>query len=401
MEANWIQERRLSLTEHWVLIGPGLRTLLRVLADLAEDRPEELKDFATGIRSLCDQILAPDALDPNSLDPEPMRATVKDLLSRTERAINQMYAVETLISQQETAQRESRSARDTLQRFLVDFHAGEHMVCYDALQKTGLMPRIYKTREVLRDAAENPFTRQRLADGIEAHTGRDRDSAFAEAEKWLNHLETLFAAIPDKQRLIDGRMADFSQLSAARYRYQTEMRGKRPEQVKAYMDRAAAEPHGRKFSALAHEPGMAFLSIQGRVYFGRNSLARARKKRTPVDLRISKPANAGDKLDAKEDIRMRNLLCLNPQRAARFVDLHLSRKGAKVSTEQIRLSTEDELLDLLAVLCFENGTLPRTRRFVKWRVVPERTSNGADPSKIPTDVLGDVATERFIIERIS
>jgi len=43
------------------------------------------------------------------------------------------------------------------------------------------------------------------------------------------------ASIPAKQRIIDGRMADFSRLSEERYRYQTEIRGQRPDQVKVFM----------------------------------------------------------------------------------------------------------------------------------------------------------------------
>ena len=69
---------------------------------------------------------------------------MKDLLDRAERAEEQMHMVETLILRQEEAQRTSASAQETLQRFLVEFHAGEHMVCYDALQEAGLLPRLTK-----------------------------------------------------------------------------------------------------------------------------------------------------------------------------------------------------------------------------------------------------------------
>ncbi len=33
----------------------------------------------------------------------------------------------------QAARRASGSPQETLQRFLVEFHVGEHMVCYDAL----------------------------------------------------------------------------------------------------------------------------------------------------------------------------------------------------------------------------------------------------------------------------
>lgn len=52
----------MSLDEHFVLIAPALRRLLRMLRELAEDRPAELKDFAATLRSLCRDLQAEGAL---------------------------------------------------------------------------------------------------------------------------------------------------------------------------------------------------------------------------------------------------------------------------------------------------------------------------------------------------
>ncbi|MFY8268330.1 MAG: hypothetical protein ACOVLK_02930, partial [Terrimicrobiaceae bacterium] len=45
---------------------------------------------------------------------------------------------------------------------------------------------------------------------------------------------------------IDARMASFNQLSQQRYRYQTELRGRRPEIVKAYCDAVNAAHEGSR-----------------------------------------------------------------------------------------------------------------------------------------------------------
>lgn len=140
--------------------------MLRLLRELAENRPAELKDFAATLRSLCRDLLNDGALDPNKLGPDEMRQTVKDLLERVGRAGDQMHAVETLVLEHATAQRTSTSAQETLQRFLVEFHMGEHMVCYDALQEAGLLPRVNQARAVAQEALYDPFTKQRLAEGL-------------------------------------------------------------------------------------------------------------------------------------------------------------------------------------------------------------------------------------------
>jgi len=217
IEVHWLEPRRISLDEHFVLISPALRQLLRLLYELAENRPAELKDFAATLRSLCRDLLADGALDPNRLNPEEMRQTVKDLLSRANHATEQMHAVESLILQHAGAQRASSSAQETLQRFLVDFHGGEHMICYDALQEAGLLPRLTQARSIAQEALYDPFTKQRLAEGLAKHLEIDAAEAYTEAERLLVRLERQLAGIPTKQRLIDGRMAEFSRLSAARY----------------------------------------------------------------------------------------------------------------------------------------------------------------------------------------
>lgn len=400
IEAHWLEPRRVTLDEHFVLITPPLRRLLRLLRELAEDRPAELKDFAATLRSLCRDLSADGALDPNRLGPEEMRQTVKDLVERAGRADDQMHAVENLILQQEMAQRASDSPQETLQRFLVEFHAGEHMVCYDALQEAGLLPRLNQARSAVQEALYDPFTKQRLAEGLARHLELEASAAYAEAERWLVRLERQLAAIPIKQRIIDGRMSDFARLSDARYRYQTEMRGRKPEQVKSYMDRSAQLHAGKSFAHLADEPGMVLLSPAAEVLFGPDSLSRARRQRTAVDLTLMAPPETGDAEAAKDEIRKRNLNILNPQRAARFIEKHLPAKGDRISTEQLHLTTEDDLLDLFAILAFDRGSSDSSRKSTRWRIYATRADFGTEPERIPRDVEAGRLVERFVVERI-
>lgn len=399
LEVHWLEPRRVSLDEHYVLIAPPLRRLLRLLQELAEDRPAELKDFAATLRSLCGDLLQDGALDPSRLDPEPLRQTVKDLLDRAGRAGDQMHAVESLILQHESAQRSSASPQDTLRRFLVEFHAGEHMVCYDALQEADLLPRLARARAVVLNALEDPFTKNRLAEGLARHLDLDPTAAYAEAEQWLLRLERQLATIPVKQRLIDGRMADFSRLSEARYRYQTELRGRRPEQVKTYLDTAARLHAGQSFASLAGEPGLPVLCPTVEVCFGLDALSRPRRARPAVDLSLAPPPDTAEPGAARDEIRRRNLNTLTPQRAARFIERHLPAAG-QLSTEALRIAVEDDLLDLLAVLSFDRGATSASLRPLRWRVHPVRAEFGTDPARIPRDLKAGRLVERFTLERL-
>lgn len=400
LEAHWIEHRRVSLGEQFVLISPHLRRLLRTLHDLVENRPAELKDFAATLRSICSDLLRDGALDPNRLNPEEIRQTVKDLLDRSGRAEEQMHAVETLILEHESAQRTSDSPQQTLRRFLIDFQAGEHMVCYDALQESALLPRIARARSVAQEALFDPFTKQRLAEGLAAHLQLDLTRAYSEAEVLLERLERRLALIPAKQRLIDGRIADFTRLSAARYRYQTEMRGRRPDQVKAFMDRAAAQHTGSSFRKLSNEEGFSLLSPQIEVTFGPECLSTPRRQRLPVDLTLA-PATETDPTGATDEIRRRNLNILTPQRAARFVQRHLPEKGRRISTADLHILVEDDLLDLLAVLAFDRGPAGTSHKTIRWTVTSARADFGLEPERIQHDFEAGRLMERFILERIS
>ena len=400
LEAGWIQERHVSLDERWILLTPHLRRLLRLLRDLATDEIADLKDFAATLRSICSSLLAEGALDPSQLSGEEYRQTTKELLDRVDRATDQMHAVETLILRQEQRQRTSESPSETLNRFLVEFHAGEHMVCYDALQQGGLTPRLQQARAVVQDAIANPYAKQRLAEGLMAHRGLSQTDAYIEAERVLTALDRGLAAIPAKQRIIDGRMADFSRLSAQRYRYQTEFRGRRPEQVKTYMESVDTLHAGQSFADLAYEPGLPLLGVEVSLRFGIDSLYRPRRVRPSVDLSVAELPDGFDALGTQDLIRQRNLYAITPQRAGRFIEKHLPSKGMKISSAELHLPTEDDLLDFLAVLAFERSLSANQYKPVRWRIHTEREGSGLMPEKISLDRLGGRRIERITIERI-
>ena len=401
LEAHWLEERSVSLDERWVVLSPRLPPLLALLREFAEQDLAELKDFAATIRSVCETLLTEGALDPTRRTPEELRQVVKELLDRVARAGQQMRAVETVIIRYVQEQRASTSPNETLRRFLVEFHEGEHMVCYDTLERGGLLPKLKQARLVTQDALANPFAKQRLAEGIMAHRGIDETTSYGDAEEMLSRLERSLAGLSTKQKIIDERIADFSGLSAARYRYQTEMRGRRPELVKSYI-KAADETHsGQSFADLANQRGMTLLCPTVEIYFGQDALARPRRARPPVDLQLAKPVTAGDSLDALERIRRQNLYAVTPQRAGRFVEKYLPEKGARKSTADLRISTEDDLLDFLAVIAYERSSAGRAHKAIRWRIHTARKEHGLEPEKIPTDVVGGHRVERITIERIA
>jgi hypothetical protein len=178
------------------------------------------------------------------------------------------------------------------------------------------------------------------------------------------------------------------------------MRGKRPEQVKQFMEEAAATHSGSSFAQLASEPGMQLLAPQFTVYFGLDSLSRPRRQRTQVDLSVASVFEP-DKDSAADEIRRRNLNMLTPQRASRFIEKHLPEKGSSISTENLRVTVEDDLLDLLATLAFDRGPSSSSNRTIRWKALTARGEFCVDPGSVPVDEEAGRLMERFILERIA
>ncbi len=412
LAAGWLEDQTLGLHERWAVISPGLRPLLRMLRDLAEDEVAELKTFADTLRGLCHTLEEEHVLEPVLNDADQIRSTMTDLSHRLERAIEQLHAVEKLVSGFEQRQRQSGSAADTLHLLYNEFSQGQHMVCYDALRRGGLLSRIEAARARVADRQDEPLLREKLAQGLRGHYGYEDREAYERAVRMLARLERDLAGLKRRADAIDLRMAAFNRLSQQRYRYQTELRGRRPELVKAYCQAVNAAHAGARFSDLAGQPaGFAPLCLEVRFFYGQEALFKPRRVKMPVDLSFA-PGQA--ERQSEDDVlaawKERQRLALTPQRAARLVQRLAAVKGDRVSTEEITLETADDLLDLLAAVAYEHAPALAGQR-VRWSVDGPRRLHGLEPDKVPLDLQTvrqegreepvTYRIERFAITRLS
>ena len=399
-EARWLEDQQLGLHERWAMISPGLRPMMRLLRELAEDNIAELKTFADGVRAVCETLEIPDILDARVRTPDELRGTVTDLNHRLENAVIQLHGVEKLISMFDQRQRQSHSPAETLRLLYAEFGSGQHMVCYDALRRGGLLPRIQSVRSMVADRRDNPLVKERLAVGFVEHYGWDASEAYARAEKALRDLESRLSAIRLVADAIDARMAGFNQLSQQRYRYQTELRGRRPEIIKLYCDAVnKAHQYGR-FSTLRElAPDFPPLLPEVKFFYGLESLARARRTRTPVDLTFDQGrATTLDEEDVLTALRERQRLALTPQRAAKLVARVAPQKGDSTDTSKFAVDSLDEMLDLLAIAAYDHAPTAQGR-ILRWSVDGERRSRGLKPGLLEHDQQAGWRMERFTITR--
>lgn len=384
--AGWLEEQVLGLQARWAIISPGLRPLLRLLRQLAEDDAAELRTFADTLRSVCDTLGRDGVLDPLVRTGDELRSTVTDVNQRLEHAIEQLHAVEKLVAIFEQRQRESASPAETLQLFYSEFGQGQHMVCYDVLRRGGLLPRLQAARILVADSRDDALCRQRLAEGLAAHYGYEETESWQQAGDALLRLERALGGLRLRAEAIDARMAAFNKLSQQRYRYQTELRGRRPELVKAVCDRLNAAHAGSRFSDLAsQEPLFQPRCPETRFYYGADSLWKKRKARTATDLTFGGGRASGeDTAAALAAWKEKQRLALTPQRAARLLQQIIPAPSGTAATDSFRLTEEDELMDLLALAAYESAP-SGSGRTIRWTVTGPRRKTGLRPDQLPRD----------------
>lgn len=400
LAAGWLEEQTLGLQDRRIVISPGLRLLLGMLRALAEDEIAELRTFADTLRGVCETLEKDNVLDALTRSGEDLRATVNDLNQRLDLAVSQLYSVEKLIAAFEARQRQSGSAAETLRVFYTEFAQGQHMVCYDVLSKGGLLSRLRAARSMVADQQDDPLTRERLAEGLREHYGHDAAEASDRARQDLSRLERGLSGLGDIARAIDERMAAFNRLSQQRYRYQTELRGRRPELVKAYCDAINSRHAGGRFSELtAGSADFAPLCPLVKFFHGTSALWKSRQRRSPADLRFSTGrATPEDEAAALEAVRARQRLALTPHRAAKLVAKLIQEKGGCLTTQDFSVESTDELLNMLAVVAYDHAQ-DENGRTVRWQVKNEREDAGLQPERRTRDAQLEWLVDRFHIRR--
>lgn len=399
-DAKWLEDQQLGLRDRWVLISPGLRPMLRLLRELAEDEIAELRTFADTVRGVCETLERDDVLDPRFREADELRATVTDLNTRLENALIQLHGVEKIVSIFDSKQRASETPAETLRLLYSEFGSGQHMVCYDALRRNGLLPRLSALRGKVADLRDNEQLKERLAQAIAAHYEWPREESWDRAVLALRNLERRLSSIRLVADAIDARMASFNQLSQQRYRYQTELRGRRPEIVKNYCDRINEELAGGKMAQVRDAaPDFAVLSPELRFYFGTSSLARVRRGKAPADLSFGAAREREeDERDALAALRERQRLALTPQRAARLVVKLMGESGARSSTRDFTAIDIDEMLDLLAVAAYHHSPAPGGKQ-VRWVIDGPGRSAGLKPEMVERDHQAGWKMDHFEIIR--
>jgi hypothetical protein len=403
LEAHWLEDRPESLHERWVVISPALRPLLNMLRELAADSVGGLKTFADTLEGVC-QTLETENILSVQRSPDHLRATVNDLNNRLDHAIAQLHSVERIVHGFEQRQMQTRTGAETLQLFYGDFYEGNHMVCHDVLHRRGLLSRINEARSVVRDALENPFVKERLAEGLRNSDASKNENDWRLAEEQLERLLKALTGLRLRANAVDARIASFHQLSRQRFFYQSQMRGRRPEMARLLCEAVNEHFSGKRFSDLdgatfaeLTAPWRGLIATGVDIFYGTASLRAPRRGRQPVSLDLSDAKIAPPDEAEMERIKAQMRVALTPARAARLIRQMLPEKGSNVSTKEIHIDSEDALLDLMSAASFNHAI--SAEGTLQWETALSHNIDDLERIDVPRDELADWKVERFTLTR--
>ena len=344
-------------------------------------------------------------LDARQQSADGLRATVNDLNNRLAYAIAQLHSVEKVVYGFEQRQMQTRTGAETLKLLYGgDFYEGHHMVCHEVLHRRGLLSRLHRARDTVREAAESPFALERLAEGLCSASDAAPDDASRLAEAELARLLKAIAGIRQRADAVDARIASFHQLSRQRLFYQTEMRGRRPEMARRLCEANNGRFAGQRFADLDGPrlaelilPWRGLLATEVEMFYGTASLSIPRRARQPVSLDL-----ADAKMSPPNEVelaRLRELMrvALTPARAARLVRRLLPEAGNCISTNAVAIRSEEMLLDLVAAASFDRAL--SAEGMLRWQTTLSHEHDDLERTDVPWDQLHGWKVERFTLTR--
>lgn len=396
--AGWLEDHCEGLHEHWVVIAPALRPLLRMLQELSAEEVSGARSFADTLGAVCATLENPNRLNPATQGADELRGTVGDLIQRLELAVSQLHGAERIVHIHERRQLLSEGAAETLRGVLSDFPDGSHMVCHEALHGRGLLARLARARDTVRTAMADPAVQQRLAEALAGGPDPSDDLARLRADQEMRKLLRLLDGIHPRADSMNARVASFHQLSRQRYFYQSQLQSRRREWAKALCDAVNARWAGKRFSDLDGPPCFVLSAPEVKFYHGTRSLRRPRGARPKVSLALGTSALALPDEAELARLRAQQRLALTPWRAARLVRRLMPARGDAVSTGEMNLAGNEALLDLIAAASFDHWTSATER--LHWEVIldPQRRTP-LPPEAIPRDPVAHWHVESFQLRR--
>jgi hypothetical protein len=310
----------------------------------------------------------------------------------TQTGLGELRTMQKSVERFTRRQLESRSLGDNLRVVFDEYSEQVGKTCYAELIRSQLHTALDAARDRLREMEGDTELQHKMqAEVLRRDGSLDAQTATARVRNRLDDLARALEQVLPLADEIDRRTAEFTRRSHARFRYLQEIVGQRRGQVKDLFQKVNGTFAGWRLADLDGALALPPLRLaETRLLAGRDSLYEPPRRRTveenaPLDDEVS---------DAERDqarVRMEAALrdALTVSRANRFVADLPGGKGARISSSELPIRTDDDLADVIALL------LHAEAKDARYRVEVERLADHSAPSEF--DTKAGCRLERFLV----
>lgn len=351
--------------------GSTLLTALRRIA-----RPDAAV-FSDSLIGVCSALLNSAALERRPWE------HLENCRKGTQTGLGELRTMQKSVERFTRRQLDSRSLGDNLRVVFDEYSEQVGKTCYAELIRSQLHTALDVARERLREMeGDTDLVHKMQAEVLRRDGSLDAETATSRVRNRLADLTRALEQVLPLADEIDRRTAEFTRRSHARFRYLQEIVGQRRGQVKELFEKVNGAFVGWRLAELDDALSLPPLRLaETRLLDGRDSLYEPPRRRTveenaPLDDEVSDSER--DHARLRMESALRDALTVN--RANRFVADLPGGKGARISSAELPVRTDDDLADIIALLLHAEATDAR------YRVEVERLAEDSVPLEFDTKI---------------
>ena len=387
IETGWLHMPQRSDWLRLITLNPNGEILLAALRQIARGEPAQ---FTDKIQVACGALLNPDAFT------EQPYSDLEGCLDNLRRGLRELRQMETSIARHTRHLLAAQTLRENLAVLYDEFSENIGHACYRELVRSQLPTRLLRARRRLDSLLGGEIVLEKMQrERLQRAPATDATSALNEVRLKLDELSRLLDSVEPQAEEIDRRAAEFARRSFARFRYLQEMAGGWRDKVQAIFDWVQRTHAGRRFSDLDEtegDPPLPELLITDAGLLSGDSLRTPHLRRSLAEIEPIGDDISDEQRDAalsEMEANLRN--SLHVSRANRFVEQLPGGAGARFTTAELPIRTDDEVADVIACLLHADS------RDARFEIHVPRVEE--DTSASERDCKAGMILERFVLEK--
>ncbi|MGB8352368.1 MAG: Wadjet anti-phage system protein JetA family protein [Chthoniobacteraceae bacterium] len=383
--AGWISEEKRSDYRHIVTLEAAAQILLEAMRKILSDN---VAAFTGSLRLVCDRLEL--LRYPHSRMELPWEE-LKSCLTEVRSGLRELLKIRKQVERYAQRQLKTVTIAEALDIIYNEFSTLITQQCYRELIHARLPERLRQAMEGLTNLEQDDLALQKLRDDF-IRTAPDATGAMHEILRTIEELSLALGDVEPTADRVDTSTADFARRSRSRIRYIQDVGSARRQQIKTIFDYVREHLAHVRLGDLEDKFSLPPIRLAEVGLVGNSSLAKSRKPTDAAARRqVALPLSEEEKEESLREMEknMRNALRLD--RANRFVDRLELKRGESITSDQMTIFAEDDILDVISCLVFAPAGGANYRLSTLRQMHPEEP--------VVMDAKGEFEIERFTVEK--